>query len=85
LVSSSTNNGRRRCDSDLGDNLLRQRLAVGDSLDQDGLVAPIQAIKYQHRYLRLARPVRLKLGAERDNQQHGQGEYPLDSEIEQLT
>jgi len=53
---------------DLGDDLIRQRLAAGDLRHQSGPVMPIQAIEDQHRHMRLAGPRRLELGAERYDQ-----------------
>jgi len=69
---------------DLVDDLIRQRFAAGNLLDQDGPVMPVQAIERQHRHLWLAGPGWLKLGAERHDQQHWQAADSLDGEVEQL-
>jgi len=69
---------------DLGDDLIWQRPAAGDLLDQSSTLAPVQAIEGQHRHLRLTGPGRLELGAERHDQQHRQIRSPLDYKVEQL-
>ena len=47
---------------DLFNNFIGQWLATGDLRYQSCPVAPVQAIKRQHRHLRLTRPGRLELG-----------------------
>ena len=58
--------------------------AARDLLDQGSPVPPVQPIERQHGHLRLAGPGRLELGAERNDQQHRQIAYTLDSEVKQL-
>jgi predicted ATPase len=71
--------------------LYRGELDLALRLDEDLLrlsqrapIAPVQAIERQHRHLRLASPSRLKLGAERNNQQHRETAHALNSEVEQF-
>jgi hypothetical protein len=52
---------------DLGGDLVGQRLAAGDLLDQDAAILPVEAIERQRRHLLLADPGRLELGSEGDD------------------
>jgi hypothetical protein len=69
---------------DLVDDLVRQRLAAGDLVDQGGPIMLVEPIERQHRHLRLAGPRRLELGAERHDQEHRQAADPLDQNREQF-
>src|SRR5262249_60738488 len=66
------------------DDLIGQRLAAGDLRYQSGAVTSVETVESQHADLRLAGPRRLKLEAERHDQQYRQAADVLDGKVEQL-
>jgi len=53
---------------DLDDDVIGQGFAAGGLRHKSGSVEPIQAMKHQHRHMRLAGPGLLELGTEGDDQ-----------------
>ena len=69
---------------DLVDDLVRQRGAARDLLDQGGPVTPVQPVERQHCHLGLTGPRRLELWPEGHDQQHRQAADTLDGQVEQF-
>src|SRR5215475_792748 len=66
----------------LVDHFTRQCFAAGDLRYKSGSVEPIQAMKRQHRHMRLAGRGLQKLGAESYYEQHWQIADPMNNQVE---